>query len=107
MCAHLENFVAHFEPITVTGGTLQIGKGIGKGLTKEDEKAVIDGFSQGLTSGAESVVVGTADGLLSAGRGIFSGVKNVGKGIGGAFTGKKPERKDRYHDHESPKHHPH
>lgn len=92
---------------------MQIGKGIGKGLTKGDGKAVLDGFSQGLTSvggglatGAESVVVGTADGLFSAGRGIFSGVKNVGKGIGGAFTGKKPERKDRYQDHESPRHHP-
>lgn len=97
----------------VTGGALQIGKGIGKGLAKGDGKAVIHGFSQGLTSvggglatGAESVVVGTADGLLSAGYGLFSGVKNVGKGIGGAFTGKKPERKDRYHDSESPKHHP-
>lgn len=88
----------------VAGGALQIGKGIGKGITKGDGKAVLEGFSQGISSvggglatGAESAVVGAADGLFSAGRGLFSGVKSVGKGIGGAFTGKRPDRKDRDH----------
>ncbi len=96
----------------MAGGALQIGKGIGKGLTKGDGKAVLHGFSQGFTSvgeglvfGAESAAVGTADGLFSVGRGLFSGVKSVGQGFGGAFTGKKPERKD-HHKNGSPKHYP-
>ena len=48
----------------------------------------------GLAVGAETAVVGAADGLLSAGRGLFSGVNSVGKGIGGAFTGKQTEREE-------------
>jgi hypothetical protein len=79
---------------------MQIGKGIGKGITKGDGRAVVDGFQQGLVSagtglasGAETAVVGAADGIISVGRGLFSGVKNVGKGLGGAFAGKKPARK--------------
>jgi phage-related protein len=81
----------------VSGGALQIGKGIGKGITTGDGMAVVDGLSKGASSlgggisqGAESAVMGAADGLLSAGKGIFSGVKNVGQGIGGAIRGKKP-----------------
>lgn len=86
----------------VSGGALQIGKGIGKGITTGDGRAVVDGIAKGASSvgggiaqGAESAVVGTADGLLSAGKGIFSGFRNVGQGIGGAFTGKKPSRFER------------
>ena len=85
---------------SVAGGALQIGKGIGKGITKGDGRAVVDGFQQGfvsagsgLATGAETVVVGVGDGIFSVGRGLFSGVKKVGKGVGGAFSGKKPERK--------------
>jgi hypothetical protein len=85
--------------ITVSGGALQIGKGIGKGITTGDGRAVVEGISKGASSfgggiaqGAESAVVGTADGLLSAGRGIFSGFKSVGQGIGGAITGKTPSK---------------
>jgi len=86
--------------LIVAGGALQIGKGIGKGLTKGDGKAVVDGFQQGfasagsgLATGAGTVAAGVGDGVLSVGRGLFSGVKNVGKGVGGAFTGKKPPPK--------------
>jgi hypothetical protein len=43
--------------------------------------------------GLESVVTGTAQGVLTAGQGLFSGVKSVGKGFGGAFLGKKPPSK--------------
>jgi hypothetical protein len=32
-------------------------------------------------------------GVLAVGQGLFSGVKSVGKGIGGVFTGKKPIKK--------------
>jgi hypothetical protein len=39
--------------------------------------------------------MGTADGLLTAGKGIFSGFRNVGHGIGGAIRGKKPSHFDR------------
>ncbi|KAG7361574.1 vacuolar sorting-associated protein 13, N-terminal domain containing protein [Nitzschia inconspicua] len=86
----------------ISGGALQIGKGIGKGITTGDTSAVIDGFSQGvssvgggITQGAESAVMGAADGILSAGKGIFSGVKSVGQGIGGAIRGKKPSHFER------------
>ena len=47
--------------------------------------------------------MGSADGLLSAGKGIFSGVKNVGHGIGGAFRGKKPSRFERKKKNEEKK----
>lgn len=84
---------------TVSGGALQIGKGIGKGITTGDTAAVVDGFSKGASSlgggfsqGAESAVMGAADGIFSAGKGLVSGVKNVGKGFGGAFRGKKPSQ---------------
>lgn len=84
---------------TVSGGALQIGKGIGKGITTGDTSAIVDGFTKGASSvgggisqGAESAVMGAADGILSAGKGIFSGVKNVGQGIGGAIRGKKPSQ---------------
>lgn len=66
---------------------------------KGDGKAVMKGFGKGahqigngLTQGAESVVMGTADGVLTAGKGIFKGVKNVGMGFGNAFTGGKKKR---------------
>jgi hypothetical protein len=36
--------------------------------------------------------MGTADGILSAGKGIFSGFKSVGQGVGGAIRGKKPSQ---------------
>ena len=84
---------------TVSGGALQMGKGIGKGITTGDGMAVVDGFTKGANSvgggisqGAESAVMGAADGILYAGKGLFSGVKNVGQGIGGAFRGKKPSQ---------------
>jgi phage-related protein len=90
-------FFYDFNTLKVSGGALQIGKGIGKGITTGDGMAVVDGLSKGASSlgggisqGAESAVMGAADGLLSAGKGIFSGVKNVGQGIGGAIRGKKP-----------------
>jgi hypothetical protein len=85
--------------IVVSGGALQIGKGIGKGITTGDGMAVVQGITKGAASvgggiaqGAESAVMGTADGLFTAGRGLFSGVRNVGQGIGGAITGKKPTK---------------
>jgi hypothetical protein len=91
-----------FLTLIVSGGALQIGKGIGKGITTGDTSAVVDGFSKGVSSvgggisqGAESAVMGAADGILSAGRGIFSGVKNIGQGIGGAVRGKKSSRFER------------
>jgi hypothetical protein len=84
----------------VAGGAIQVGKGIGKGITTGDGKAVVDGLTKGVSSagggiaqGAESAVMGAADGFLSAGRGLFSGVKSVGRGLGGAVTGKKFEKK--------------
>jgi hypothetical protein len=89
-----------FASSSVSGGALQVGKGLGKGIATRDGKAVMDGFAQGASSagggiahGAESAVVGAADGFLTVGKGLFSGVKNVGRGLGGAFTGKKPEKK--------------
>lgn len=72
------------------------GKGIGKGITTGDGRAVASGLAEGVASvgtgvgqGVESVVMGVGDGVLSVGQGLFSGVKNVGRGIGGAFSGKK------------------
>jgi hypothetical protein len=83
----------------VSGGALQIGKGIGKGITTGDGMAVVEGLTKGAASvgggiaqGAESAVMGTADGIYTAGKGLFSGVRNVGQGIGGAIRGKKPSR---------------
>ena len=77
-----------------------IGKGIGKGITEADGKAIATGFVDGATSigtgvgrGVESVVHGAAGGVASIGQGLFSGVQSVGRGIGGAFTGKKSPRK--------------
>jgi phage-related protein len=79
---------------------MMVGKGIGKGLTHGDGRAVATGFTQGATNigtgvgqGVESIVTGTAEGVLSVGQGLFSGVRSVGRGIGGAFTGKKSSRK--------------
>ena len=98
------SIVIYFITYKVSGGALQIGKGIGKGLTTGDGMAVVDGLSKGASSlgggisqGAESAVMGAADGLLSAGKGIFSGVKNVGQGIGGAIRGKKPPPPSQFH----------
>jgi len=77
-----------------------MGKGVGKGITTGDGKAVISGITQGVASvgtgvgqGVESVVTGAAEGVFSVGKGLFSGVKSVGRGIGGAFAGKKPPKK--------------
>lgn len=91
-----------FSDSLVTGGALMIGKGIGKGLTTGDGRAVAEGFSQGARSvgtgvgqGVESVVTGTAEGVLSVGQGLFSGVKSVGKGISGAFAGKNSKYQSR------------
>jgi vacuolar protein sorting-associated protein 13A/C len=81
---------------SVTGGALQIGKGIGKGITEGDGRAVASGLVQGATSvgtgvgqGVESVVMGVGEGVVTAGQGVFSGVMSIGKGIGDAFQGKK------------------
>jgi len=83
----------------ISGGALQIGKGVGRGITTGDGKAVVDGLSQGastigggIAQGAESAVVGAADGFLAAGKGLFSGAQSLGVGIGGAFRGKKPNQ---------------
>lgn len=58
------------------------------------------GLSDGATSigtgvgqGVETAVIGAADGVLAVGRGIFSGAKNIGKGVGGAFAKKKDHKK--------------
>ena len=37
------------------------------------------------TFGFETAVEGTVSGVFSVGRGLFSGAKSVGKGIGGVF----------------------
>jgi phage-related protein len=86
--------------LSVTGGAMQVTKGLGKGITKGDGRAVISGFTDGVTSvgagvgqGVESVVTGTTEGVLSLGHGLFSGVKSMGRGLGGAFTGKKASRR--------------
>jgi len=39
-------------------------------------------------------VIGAADGVLAVGKGLFSGAKKIGKGVGGAFNTKKDEKKD-------------
>jgi phage-related protein len=85
--------------LSVTGGAMQVTKGIGKGITKGDGRAVISGFTDGVTSvgagvghGVESVVTGTTEGVLSLGHGLFSGAKSMGRGLGGALTGKKASR---------------
>jgi phage-related protein len=85
--------------LEVTGGALIMGKGIGRGITSGDGRAVASGLVQGVTTmgtgvgqGVESVISGTAEGALSVGQGLFSGVKNVGKGIGGALLGKSSKQ---------------
>ena len=72
-------------------------KGVEKGLTKGDGKAVLTGIGDGAVSigtgiikGGESVVTGVGDGFFSVGKGIFKGVQNIGKGLGGAVVGKPP-----------------
>lgn len=77
-----------------------MGKGIGKGITSGNGRAVASGLVQGVATmgtgvgqGVESVVSGTAEGVMSVGHGLFSGVKNVGKGIGGALLGKRSKEK--------------
>lgn len=77
-----------------------VGKGVGKGITTGDGRAVVSGITQGVASvgtgvgqGVESVVTGAAEGVFSVGKGLFSGVKSVGKGIGGAFGGKPSKKK--------------
>lgn len=84
----------------VTGAVLLAGKGIGKGVSKGDGKAVISGFTDagksignGFGQGVNSTVTGAADGVLSAGQGLVSGVKNIGKGFGSAFLGSKKSAK--------------
>jgi vacuolar protein sorting-associated protein 13A/C len=84
----------------VAGGVLIVGKGLGKGITQGDGRAVATGLIQGgaavgtgVGQGIESVVTGTAQGVLNVGQGLFSGAKNVGKGFGGAFLGKKKPNK--------------
>jgi len=64
-------------------------KGIGRGITTGDGRAVVSGLSQGATSvgtgvgqGVESVVTGTAEGVFSVGQGLFHGVK-----VGAVLTG--------------------
>lgn len=81
-----------------TGGFIIAGKGIGKGVSSGDGKAVITGFAEGAASigngvgqGVESAVMGAADGVLTVGQGLLSGAKSIGKGIGGAF--KSPSKK--------------
>jgi hypothetical protein len=80
----------------VTGAVLLAGKGIGKGVTQGDGRAILDGFSDGANSigkgfgqGVNTTVTGAADGVLTAGHGLVSGAKNIGKGLGGALFGKK------------------
>lgn len=97
MAAIQKDFTSCF--LTVTGGAMMIGKGIGTGITTGDGRALVSGVTEGVSSvgtgvgqGVESVVTGTAEGFLSVGQGLFSGVKSVGRGIGGAFSGKTPRK---------------
>lgn len=82
----------------VGGGLLLTAKGVGKGVTQGDGKAVLNGIGDGAVSigtgivkGGESVVTGVGDGVFAVGKGIFKGVQNIGKGIGGAVIGKPPK----------------
>jgi hypothetical protein len=91
--------VFFFASSSVSGGALQVGKGLGKGIATGDGKAVMDGFARGASSagggiahGAESAVVGAADGFLSAGKGLFSGVKNLGRLSGRSGGGETAKR---------------
>ncbi len=72
-------------------------KGVGKGVTEGDGKAILTGIGDGAASigtgfikGGESVVTGVGDGVFSVGKGLFKGVQNIGKGIGGAVVGQRP-----------------
>lgn len=85
--------------LIVTGGAQQIGKGVAKGVTEGDGKAVLTGLGEGVASvgtgvgqGVGTVVTGAADGFLAVGSGITTGFKSIGKGIGGVFGGKKPRK---------------
>lgn len=89
-----------YQLFSVAGGVMLVGKGLGKGITQGDGRAVATGLMQGgaavgtgVGQGIESVVTGTAQGVLNVGQGLFSGAKNVGKGFGGAFLGKKNSKK--------------
>eukprot|EP00540_Astrosyne_radiata_P023014 CAMPEP_0116849460 /NCGR_PEP_ID=MMETSP0418-20121206/15589_1 /TAXON_ID=1158023 /ORGANISM="Astrosyne radiata, Strain 13vi08-1A" /LENGTH=428 /DNA_ID=CAMNT_0004481193 /DNA_START=133 /DNA_END=1418 /DNA_ORIENTATION=+ len=82
-----------------TGAVLMAGKGIKKGVTTGDGRAVADGFADaavsvgtGVGQGLESAAKGAAGGVLAVGKGLFSGVKNVGRGVGGAVGGKQAKR---------------
>jgi hypothetical protein len=77
-----------------------IAKGIGKGVTEGDGKALVSGFSQGVASvgnglgnGLESAVMGAADGVVTCGEGLASGVRSIGSGFAHAFTGGKKKLK--------------
>ena len=83
----------------VGGGLLLTAKGVGKGVSEGDGKAVLTGLGDGVASigngllkGGESVVMGVGDGVFAVGKGLFSGVKNIGMGLGGAVTGKPHNR---------------
>lgn len=74
-------------------------KGVGKGVTQGDGKAVLTGLGDGAVSigtgiikGSGSVVTGVGDGVVAVGKGLFEGVQNIGKGIGGAVVGQPPRR---------------
>jgi hypothetical protein len=61
--------LTHLQFTSVTGGALIIGKGIGKGVTTGDGKAVLSGIAEGATSvstgfgeGVGTAVIGAADG---------------------------------------------
>lgn len=73
-----------------------MAKGIGKGVTQGDGKAVVSGLAQGAASvgtglgqGVEYAVMGAADGVITCGEGLASGVKSIGQGFATAFSGGK------------------
>lgn len=84
----------------VGGGLLLTAKGVGKGVTQGDGKAVLTGIGDGAVSigngifkGGESVVTGVGDGVFAVGKGLFKGVQNIGSGIGSAVTGNSTNRR--------------
>jgi len=77
------------------GGAVIAAKGIGRGISEGDGKAVLDGLGGGANSvgtgvkkGVTSVATGLGDGVTSVGKGLWSGVRSSWGGVQGAFNGK-------------------
>jgi hypothetical protein len=87
---------SYLDSNKVTGAAVLAGKGIGKGVTSGDGRVILGGFAdgaksigKGLGQGVSTTVIGSADGVLTAGKGLLSGAKNLGRGFGGVFLGGK------------------